>query len=535
MRRYLGFRQFVSDTQQGLLGTACLLTGSGAEAESLVRSVYGSIGADWARLRWQDPVAAARGVLYRRVLAAGAGAGGDAGGEAGPLSGLPLEDRVLLVASHHEGVPLESTAWVLGMATEPARERLAAAEAVLELRLEGRSVAEALAEHADRAPEVADLAEGALASVRKGRAGRAAILVVVVAVIAAGALYLNRDKPDPEYVWKPGPFDPPVQYAYVPQTTACADSVPPSEEQSAIHCTEWKVFTAYKQGQSGRMELGTWFGEGCGDDGCSADIDLVDAVNSVHTRERGSSVPLRVSPDGHRIAYFSKARSRFVAWDLPSARMVDISPPVPWSTLLDVAGLDMSPDGRVFAVAFGGTGPRVLITDFTTGTTSAMPGYCGVIGMAREGATMALRRECPEFADELTETPKTVVMIDRNRKVTKEFTATGVDGLSPDGRTLAGVLTDFDHGDEQYFVTTDPVTGRVNERFPLKPLSEPSYSFAREWLGDREYLVNAVTEVGHESFGFYAVDVRTGKSERVRDVGLNPGSRVEFGKIRRDK
>ena len=247
------------------------------------------------------------------------------------------------------------------------------------------------------------------------------------------------------------------------------------------------------------------------------------------------SAPFRISLDGHHVAYFSKQRAAFVGWDLPAAKIREISPKLDVQKLDDLHGVDISPNGRLFSVAFAGDRPHVLLTDFSTGKTLNLPGFCDVLGLSEDAETIAMISACLDPLDEETDDDKTVTIVNHQGKTVATWT--GDDGdLSPDGKMLADVPDTYgeDNADD-HLVTYDARTGRTLGKRPLKPLSEDSYLIGYGWLDDDEYIVKAETTDTSESFGYYAVNVRTGKSQRIRDLGLDPGDRVSLGKARRPR
>ena len=119
-------------------------------------------------------------------------------------------------------------------------------------------------------------------------------VLLLICILGAGFLYMNQDNtPRPAWQWKPGPYDPPVQYAFIPEDTECHGwpSSPTEEEAEPplIACTEWRLRVNYKLGK-GRQDIGLIFGAGCGgyrrgvsvgDDDCTSDIELHDAASQV--------------------------------------------------------------------------------------------------------------------------------------------------------------------------------------------------------------------------------------------------------------
>ncbi|MEV7009867.1 hypothetical protein [Streptosporangium sp. NPDC051022] len=378
---------------------------------------------------------------------------------------------------------------------------------------------------------------------RRGNGWRVGAVLLALGVLGAGFLYVNRDdSPEAPPAWKPGPFDPPVQYAFVPQASDCHDRFDAEDENTTpnmVTCSEWQLRVNHKKG-GGRQDLDT-AGVSCGgveigDDDCSSDIPLSDAASQIRLEgSRRKSAPLRITPDGHHLAYFSRQHMRFVGWDLPTAQLKAISPRLDARAFGDVSGVEISPDGRFFAVAFSGARPRLLLTDFVTGQTSAFPGLCNVQGLSESAAVIAARRTCPEDGEN-DPASNTVTILDHKGAVTGEWRGGDfMGGLSPDGRLLVEILADVGGNGKEYLVTYDAETGKTVNKLELRLLSEPSDAVGYGWLNADEYIVEAKSPEPGGSFGYYQVDVRTGKSQRIRDLGLNPGAKVFLGKVHIDR
>ncbi|WP_433242035.1 hypothetical protein ACQPYK_37305 [Streptosporangium sp. CA-135522] len=362
--------------------------------------------------------------------------------------------------------------------------------------------------------------------------------------MGAGFLYLNRhDRPRVEPEWKPGAFDPPVQYAFISKDSDCHNR-PKAEEEGAapkvITCSDWRLRVNYKRGE-GRQDMNIAYGEGCGgfragvgvgDDDCSSDIPLFDAASQAQVE--GSSyvgVPLRITSDGHHVAYFSKQRMQFVGWDLPAAQLKAISPRLDAKTLDDVYNLAISPDGRFFAVAFSGAQPRLLLTEFATGRTSTFPGFCHVIGLSEAATVIAAKQSCPELGEDDSGNNAVTILNRRGLVISEGRGDDFADDLSPDGRLLVAVIADSGEDGKEHLVTYNAKTGKTVNKFDLRLLSEPNDAIGYGWLDADEYIVKADPPESGGSFGYYKVNVRTGKSQRIRDLGLNPGAVVSLGKV----
>ncbi|MFK4036370.1 hypothetical protein ACI2LC_11295 [Nonomuraea wenchangensis] len=364
-------------------------------------------------------------------------------------------------------------------------------------------------------------------------------VLLLICILGAGFLYMNQDNtPRPAWEWKPGPYDPPVQYAFIPEDTECHGwpSGPTEEEAEPplIACTEWRLRVNYELGK-GRQDIGLTYGAGCGgyrrgvsvgDDDCTSDIELYDAASQVQlsdSERRG--VPLRITRDGHRIAYLSKKYLQFVGWDLPTAQQKAISPRLDARMLDDVRSVEISPDGKFFAVSFAGDQPRLLVTEFATGRTATIRGFCAILGMSQGASRIAARRTCSDLVE-----AGTVTILKRDGTVISEWgSAASVGSLSPDGKSIVEIQADFGDDGDEYLVTRNAMTGKVTKKLKLNLLSEPSDAVGHAWLSNREFIVEAETPEPGGSFGYYRVNVGTGVSHRIRDLGLNPGGTVSLG------
>ncbi|WP_162641616.1 hypothetical protein [Streptosporangium sp. 'caverna'] len=385
------------------------------------------------------------------------------------------------------------------------------------------------------------LPESKRRSARPGPSRRTGLFVLLVFVIGAGFLYLNRhDEPEALPEWKPGPFDPPVQYAFIPEKSDCRDHLADATEDAEaklVTCSEWTLHTNYKNGQ-GRQELDLTYGMSCAgvkadEDDCSSDIQLFDAASQVQIDDSyRQGVPLRITPDGHFISYFSKSWMRYVGWDLRAGQRKSISPRLDAETLNDLRSVNISPDGRFFTVAFSGTQPRLLITDFATGQTSTVPGFCRVLGLSQAAAVIAAKRACTDIGEDGSK-DDTVTILNRSGLVTGEWKGRdSVNDLSPDGRLLVEVLASVGEDGKEHLVVREAKTGKVVRTLTLRLLSESSDAVGYGWLNNDEYILQAETPEPGGSFGYYRVNIRTGKSLRIRDLALSLGEKASLGNVR---
>ncbi|MEU6720181.1 hypothetical protein ABZ897_52735 [Nonomuraea sp. NPDC046802] len=366
-------------------------------------------------------------------------------------------------------------------------------------------------------------------------------IFILICILGAGLLYIDQNtSPRPAWEWKPQPFDPPVQYAFIPEDPKCPSRPPDSTEEETkpplIACNEWRLHANFKLGK-GRHDIGVPFGVGCGgrrggvsvsDDDCTSDIQLFDAASQVQLSDgKQRSGALRITRDGHRIAYLSKKYMQFVGWDLPTAQQKAISPRVDAQALEDLSSLEISPDGKFFAVSFAGTQPRLLVTEFATGRTTTLQGFCAILGISQGASRIAAQRTCsdPNEAD-------TVTILKRDGTVISEWRGTdSIENLSPDGKSIVEIQTDFGDDGDEYLATRNALTEKLTKKLKLHLLSEPSDAVGHAWLTNDEYIVEAETPEPGGSFGYYRVNVKSGSSRRIRDLGLNPGSTVSLGSV----
>ncbi|WP_433539990.1 hypothetical protein ACQP10_27370 [Streptosporangium sandarakinum] len=113
--------------------------------------------------------------------------------------------------------------------------------------------------------------------------------------------------------------------------------------------------------------------------------------------------------------------------------------------------------------------------------------------------------------------------------VIAEQTSIDVAGdLSPDGRSIVEVRS---AGQDEYIVTRDTITGETVRKSKLRLISEPNDAIGDSWLSDDEYIVQASTPEFGEPFGYYRVNIRSGASRRIPDLGLDPGGKVSLGAV----
>ncbi|GAA3136073.1 hypothetical protein GCM10010466_28570 [Planomonospora alba] len=209
---------------------------------------------------------------------------------------------------------------------------------------------------------------------RRLRPGLGAVCgtVVVLGVLLMLLVDPGQGRP-PVGPWEPPPL--PVTVGYASWRDDCRHDPGPDESSA---CSGWRLVV-----RSGESVEGAEPVEG---NGALRSIEISDAAMWI-TLPDGPALrpPLRVTPDGHRIAYFSTAERRFVAHDLPSGRKVGLASP----SLDDVSegerlDLHVSADGRFFAAARLGGRPQVRLTDFETGATTTLDGVCEILNLGRD-------------------------------------------------------------------------------------------------------------------------------------------------------
>ncbi|MET9337207.1 hypothetical protein [Nonomuraea sp. NPDC003804] len=298
--------------------------------------------------------------------------------------------------------------------------------------------------------------------------------------------------------WKHGAVPVAVRYA-VPDE--CPETDGPPE------CRSWWIHAF-----SGKKEtLVTDYNETRdADGGYTYRIRVTDAAVWVPTKGGASVMPgFRLSADGHRLAYFSVARQRFVAHDLPSGAVRELSPEIDTANLRSDA-IAVSADGAAFAVS---DGEQVLVTEFDSGKVTTLPLVDGVIGITPDIV----------FASK-DDTVVGVVRSSGARMSTVEVPSTA--RLSPDGRWLALV------GDEpaDTIELVAPATGRRREPLRPNPLREPTVSSAETWLSRDKLLIRTFTADTQEFVGFFSLDLTTGRTARVKRLPLAPEA-VAFGAV----
>ncbi|MGN9783054.1 hypothetical protein ACTMTF_16600 [Nonomuraea sp. ZG12] len=154
-----------------------------------------------------------------------------------------------------------------------------------------------------------------------------------------------------------------------------------------------------------------------------------------------------------------------------------------------------------------------------------------MLGLSENAAVIAAARNCPERGE--GSATGTVTMLDRRGQVTGEWSGDGFDGdLSPGGDVLVTTHATIGEDGDEHLFTYDTGTGKTMRKLKLRLLSEPSDARGHGWLDADEYIVEAEPPEPGGSFGYYQVNVRTGKSQWIRDLGLDLGDRISLGDVR---
>ncbi|NRQ30252.1 hypothetical protein HII36_00140 [Nonomuraea sp. NN258] len=159
----------------------------------------------------------------------------------------------------------------------------------------------------------------------------------------AGAIVLiqpaERPKPSEPKPWRPESQTWTVSYAY--------DAWP--EVADCISC--WRlVVRAERPPAGGRPVENTDLYE----------VAIPDAARYIDSQQRFLQLPLIVSPDGKRIAYFSTAENGYIIRDLATGRVKTMSHE---PLTQDEPQLHVSPNGRYFSLTLRGESPRVYFIE----------------------------------------------------------------------------------------------------------------------------------------------------------------------------
>ncbi|MFF0575343.1 hypothetical protein [Streptosporangium saharense] len=341
---------------------------------------------------------------------------------------------------------------------------------------------------AEEAPAVdmAALVDQALAGRRRRRRVPAMMAAVAMAatVVATGTVMTAMRSAQPQEMAAPGITDlpegnvGPLGYAY---ETPCK-----VDEKRRLDCgaVEWRVVT--RTGETYRLP------------------------QALAMTAKDRRVPVAISRDGRKIAYYSRKARAHVVRDLVSGSETTSPVTVKESRIGPGSTLVLSDDGRyvVFDPREGSKDPGLLI-EVSTGKTVKVPGKYEAIGV-RDGVVELVRY----LKTDLWLMPVT----GGGKPVRFDGAFMGFSELAPDGRTVAA----FERRDEKKWiqelrtlVLLDVSTGRKLRNVPIQGLPEGRpVMFTGPWRSGSELTV--VVD-GTERMYAYGVDIGTGKAHPLTD------------------
>ncbi|MGW0484028.1 hypothetical protein [Nonomuraea sp. NPDC003214] len=363
---------------------------------------------------------------------------------------------------------------------------------------------EALDGLAEEAPPVS-LADAAMARYRRGRrarlaAGTVALAAALGVVATMGTIELWPGGVDTAATQErvtvpdlPTGRVGPVAHAY--QTPCELDKEDRGPDCSAV---EWRVVT-----RDGRTYA------------------LPDALTAVRDATR---VPVAISRDGRKVAYYSHDAGTLVVRDLVDGGELTSPVPIPESRIGIGSTLAISDDGRYLAFdpREGSKDPGLLI-DLRTGRTTQVPGVYEVVGVKDGVASLVRYRKTDLWLMPVT---------GGGRPVRFDGVFIMFSELAPDGRTVVAVR--HSQSGSRELTVLDARTGRILRPLPVRGLPKGSaIDGTGVWLNPKEVTVIAADR--RERYA-YAVDVTTGQSRLVADYGKSssratlalPGINGEF-------
>ncbi|MFI6813473.1 hypothetical protein ACIBG7_13725 [Nonomuraea sp. NPDC050328] len=236
---------------------------------------------------------------------------------------------------------------------------------------------------------------------------------------------------------------------------------------------------------------------------------------------------LRVSSDGHRLAYVDAGDGRYLVRDLPTGAIKEIEVRFRGGE----PAFTFSPDGRFAGVAYGSDsspGQPQESEDVQWEGTAFLDFRTGLTHNASE-QVVALRDDGWWLSLVTGRSTTTLALNDLDLSTVKRFRVpAGLLGrefaLAPDGRTLASLSEDL------RLVRIDVRTGKIAAHRPSLRGSLPLAAGVDRWLNGREVLV--MLRDGDDAKGFAVVDVRTGKSRHRDTMGIkSDGVRLQLGKV----
>jgi hypothetical protein len=343
---------------------------------------------------------------------------------------------------------------------------------------------EALRDLADQAP-IADLADAAVAGRRRRRLGvtvlGAALAVTTLAAVAVlqgvrgaeGAQTAQRTQSTQEPDPLPERGVRPIGSAYPRECDFDGET-----RKSDCSKTGWRVVTA---------------------DGKIYSVPEAASRTADHR-----SLPLAISRDGRKIAYYSREAGAHVVRDLASGA-VDTSPMrLPEKGFGLGTTLTLSDDGRYLAFdpKEGSKDPGTLI-DVAGGRTLPLDGRYEPVAIKGGIVSLVRYRKTDLWLMPVTGGGKPV-----------RFAGAyiGFSELAPDGRTVAAVLhKDIMRRGPSLLTLLDTKTGKVVRKVALSLPGKTFFQVLR-WRSMTEVEVSAS---GAKVNGIYSVDLKTGRAEKV--------------------
>lgn len=186
-----------------------------------------------------------------------------------------------------------------------------------------------------------------------------------------------------------------------------------------------------------------------------------------------------VSNDGHRVAYIDEAPGRYVALDLRTGQIRQLSQEL--AGRVNEPHLAISGDGVFFATSPASVA-ETTVTNFDTGESRIIKNLCRLYGVTPSGVLGS--RECEGDSDLRWVSPG------KRPRIFEYLNRNYGPSLSPDGKFIAV------HG----FTLIDFASGKAVRNFPI-PATE-------QWL-DADHLL------ARTSNGYYAANIKTGSLTKL--------------------
>ncbi|WP_067171376.1 hypothetical protein [Microtetraspora niveoalba] len=115
------------------------------------------------------------------------------------------------------------------------------------------------------------------------------------------------------------------------------------------------------------------------------DVRLRTAVSHVRSSSMYDTgrIPIEITPDGHRVAYFDVRELRYLAEDLRSGSIRPLTPRLTAEEIIGITSVASSADSRHFAVSTS-EDRRTFVTDFETGRTRTLDNVCWAYGLTAD-------------------------------------------------------------------------------------------------------------------------------------------------------